>query len=88
MPTAPRPNWLPALVFLVLASACQTGGATQEALWPTDGWATSTPAEQGLVAAPLAELDAAIRGGTYGYIDRMVVVRNGYLVVSERYDND
>jgi hypothetical protein len=74
--------------LLIFAAACQSSGATQGAPWPTAGWTTSTAAEQGLTAAPLTELDAAIRGGTYGYIDRMLVVRNGYLVFSARYDND
>jgi hypothetical protein len=60
----------------------------QDAPWPTHGWSVSTADAQGLDPAPLAALAAAIDSGTYGYIDRLVVVRNGYLVVSERYDND
>jgi hypothetical protein len=69
-----------------LAVGCAASG--QDVPWPTDGWAVSAPEEQGLRAAPLAELASAIEAGTYGYIDHMVVVRNGYLVVSVRYDND
>jgi hypothetical protein len=38
--------------------------------------------------APLVQLDRGIREGRFGYVDRMVVARNGRLVLSERYDND
>ena len=74
------------LTTALLAVGCAASG--QAVPWPTDGWAVSTPEAQGLQAAPLAELASAIESGAYGYIDRMVVARNGYLVASERYDND
>lgn len=60
----------------------------QTAPWPTERWATSSPEAQGLDDAPLAELHRAIQTGTYGHVDRLVVVRNGYLVRSERYARD
>ncbi len=60
----------------------------QRAPWPTEGWATSTSEAQGLAAAPLEALDRRVRDGTFGYIDRLVVIRNGFLVVNERYDQD
>ncbi len=62
--------------------------AAQDTPWPTNGWAVSTPSEQGLSAEPLAALHGAIEAGTYGYIDRLLIVRNGHLVMNERYDND
>lgn len=51
-------------------------------------WARSTAVEQGLVAAPLEQLVSRMRGGSFGYVDRLVVVRNGYLVLDERFTND
>ncbi len=62
--------------------------AAQEALWPTDGWALATPASQSLDPAPLEAIHREVRAGTYGLIDRLVVVRNGRLVTSHRYEND
>jgi CubicO group peptidase (beta-lactamase class C family) len=56
--------------------------------WPTEGWVTSVPEAQGLDPAPLAALHEGIEAGNFGYVDRLVVVTNGFLVVSERYDND
>ncbi len=77
------------LLFLaVVALRGSTTARAQEAPWPTKGWAISTPEEQGLRAEPLRELDRSIREGTYGHVDRMVVVHNGHLVMSERYEND
>jgi CubicO group peptidase (beta-lactamase class C family) len=69
------------LISLAPNTAAQVPG-------PTNRWPASTPEEQGMNAAPLAELHREIEAGTHGYVDRMVVVRNGYLVRSERYDQD
>ncbi|MDX1547576.1 MAG: serine hydrolase [Rhodothermales bacterium] len=89
MPYAPWRRGPAALLALgMLASAGAAPAAAQPAPWPTDGWTVSTPEAQGLDAAPLAALDSAIQAGAYGYVDRMVVVRNGRLVVDARYEND
>ena len=77
---------LPLVLSVLLTQA--TPVPAQEAPWPTDGWTVSDPAAQGLDAMPLEALDAEIRAGAYGYIDRMVVVKDGYLVMSERYPTD
>ncbi len=74
--------------MLLIVALCATPALAQEAPWPTEGWAMSTPEEQGLKGSLFADLDAEIRKGTYGYVDRMVVVRSGWLVVNERYEND
>ncbi len=81
----PSSGWL----FLGLIAGCTaTSPPAQPPPWPTDGWAHSSPVEQGLDAAPLDSLHAGILAGTYGNVDRMVVIRNGYLVRSERYPRD
>ncbi len=91
------PRWnrtpAPALLSLGLASPLFALGPTtatsaQQAPWPTEGWATSTLEAQGLNGTLFADLDRTIEDGTYGHIDRMVVVKNGYLIVNERYEND
>ena len=79
----------PTPIFVTIACASLLGcAARQDAPWPTRGWSTSTPQAQGLDPAPLAALDRALAAGTYGHVDRLVVVRNGYLIASHRYDND
>jgi CubicO group peptidase (beta-lactamase class C family) len=77
-----------AIVLFSLASTSPSGLLGQEAPWPTSGWATSTPEAQGLEPTLLRELHREILAGTYGYIDRLVVVKNGHLVMNERYGND
>ena len=56
--------------------------------WPTNGWATSTPAAQGLRSEPLDSLHRDIAASKFGNVDRLVIIRNGYLVRNERYPRD
>ncbi len=73
-----------ALAMLTMASP----PATAQQPWPTDGWSPSTPADEALDAAPLLDLVVRARHGDYGYVDRLFVVRNGKVVLDERFDND
>ena len=78
-----------AVITTFTVVACFAASAqAQDAPWPTTGWAVSTPEAQGLDPDPLGSLDTDIRAGTFGNIDRMVVVKDGYLVVNHRYDTD
>ena len=70
------------LIFTLAFSFSEIGA--QDVPWPTDGWTPSTPVAEGLAAEPLDAL--GIRDGDFGYIDRLVVVRHGRLVMDERYD--
>ena len=65
-------------------------GLAQEprAPWPTSGWATSTPTAQGLRAEPLDSLHRDIAANRFGNVDRLVIIRNGYLIRNERYPRD
>ena len=76
------------LVVALFAAGYAAPSVAQEAMWPTEGWSTSTPEAQDLDGMPFARLDGEIKEGKYGYVDRMVVVRNGRLVVSQWYEND
>ena len=77
---------VPRLIFALSLASLRAGA--QDVSWPTNGWTPSTPAAEGLSAEPLQRLDRRIRNGDFGYIDRVVVVRHGRLVVNGRYDND
>ena len=76
------------LPLLAATMAALPALQAQQGPWPTRGWARSTPQAQGLDAAPLDSLHRRIGSGAFGNIDRLVVVRNGYLVMSERYPRD
>ncbi len=47
--------------------------------WPTNGWRTSTPEEQGMDSEILADMLARIEARNYD-LDSVMVVRNGYVV--------
>ena len=51
--------------------------------WPTDGWRTAAPAEQGMDAAKLARMVDAVRQQKLGLFS-LLVIRHGY-IVSETY---
>jgi CubicO group peptidase (beta-lactamase class C family) len=87
-------HWMRACKCLVLSllaclavasgSACWGGqpvsDAEPAAPWPTEGWATATPEEQGMDADLLADMLAEI-GEQDHAIDSVSVVRHGYMVL-------
>ncbi len=68
--------------WLLLLAAAQ---ATQ---WPTAAWPTSSLEARDLHPEPLAALHADIEAGAYGYVDRLVVIHEGYRVINARYRHD
>lgn len=51
-------------------------------------WKSSTPEQQKLDAQPLNNLRDRIRDGGFGAVDRLVVIRNGSLVMNESFANN
>ena len=56
--------------------------------WPTESWQRSTPEAQAMDVGPLAALDAEIEAGQHGYVDSVLVIRNGFVVYQKSYQND
>ncbi len=52
--------------------------------WPTDGWKTSTPEEQGLDSAKLAEGLSAIRAKNI-QVHSLLIIRHGYSVLEATF---
>jgi CubicO group peptidase (beta-lactamase class C family) len=84
------------LFLLILLAAC-TGGqvitqvteiqldnAPAAIPWPTDGWLSSSPEEQGMDSALLAQVFETIDRQNLE-IDSVVVVRNGFIVAEKYY---
>src|SRR5437773_8768464 len=63
-------------------------GAPAQKQGPTKGWPTATPESVGLDPKTLAELDADLAGGKYGYIDSMLILRHGKVVYDRSYPHD
>jgi CubicO group peptidase (beta-lactamase class C family) len=59
-----------------------------EAQWPTRGWLASTPQAAGISRAVLDSIDAEIKAGRYGYVDRVLVIRRGRVVWDKTYAQD
>ena len=61
--------------------------ASTQTYWPTQGWQTSTPEEQGFDSRNLADGLQAMQGG---HPDSLLIIRNGYVVLDAYfypYDN-
>ena len=69
-----------ASVVLILVSGVSGRGS--------ESWPVSTPQAVGLDPKVLADLDAAIAAGKYGYIDSMLVIRHGKLAYDRSYRRD
>lgn len=70
---------------LALVAVSATGARAQAAPFR---WPTASPAAVGLNAAVFDSIDAEIRDGRYGNIDRLVVIRHGKLVLDKSYARD
>ncbi|MCW8846178.1 MAG: hypothetical protein OQK99_10105, partial [Gammaproteobacteria bacterium] len=74
------------VVFAIVASTPQFAAAGDS--WPTLGWPESTPQAQDLDAAVLDRLHTEFASGKHGYIDSMLVIRNGKVVYEKFYQHD
>ena len=56
--------------------------------WPTAGWQVAVLPSGSAGAEALGAIDRDIRADVYGFVDRLVVVHKGRLVVNQRYTRD
>ncbi len=68
-------------LLLIVLSCCNQ-------YYPTDTWRTATPEDQKMDSKLLQAFSDQLRNGELGYIDDMLVIRNGYLVFFDSYTND
>lgn len=66
------------LLVLLFITACVSTSKGPD-YWPTEGWQTSTPEEQGMDSEMLAKMFYFIRKEDYD-IHSVTIIRNGYLV--------
>lgn len=74
--------------FLAFAAVATVAGSTAGSTAYAQDWQRSSPETEGLDPVPLLALDSAIRAGDFDNVDRLVVIRNGQLVLSETYPLD
>jgi CubicO group peptidase (beta-lactamase class C family) len=69
-------------IFLYAVSCGSTTGRAD--YWPTDGWRSSPPEEQGLDPKTLSQIDHDVKE-TFPDVKGVLVVRNGYMVFENYY---
>lgn len=75
------------LFFLfIFLDSCFNLYAQQQ--WPLKEWPVATPQSQSMNADSLKLLDELIVSGKYGYVDGMIVTRNGKLIYEKKYAHD
>ena len=87
--------FLPILFLTFVLNACESGSSPQPlveaapaASWPSESWQTSTPEQEDLDGPAIRRLDEEFRAGKHGYVDLMLIVRNGRLAFEAYYEND
>ena len=77
------------LVFIILLSTSPAFlTVSAQTVWPKKKWSISDASEQGMDPSVLDALHKRIRRGEFGYVDQMLVVRNGNIVFDEEYSHD
>lgn len=79
---------LPAALLLLLLVAPGARPLAAQTPWPAEGWPRAEPEAVGLNPAVLDSIDAEIRAGEHGQVDRLLVIRRGRLAYDRRYEHD
>ncbi|MFD0698987.1 serine hydrolase domain-containing protein [Paenibacillus sp. GCM10027628] len=70
---------------LPVASVAAAGKGKAAFYWPTEGWRTTSPEEQGMDSSQLADVMNEFRNRE---VHSMVIIRNGYLVAEAYNENN
>ena len=83
------------LCCLLMLAACTDAESPRQNLltsltqsWPGENWQLSTPEQEGLDGQAITLLDKEFRSGQHGYVDSMLIIRNGRIVFEAYYKND
>ena len=78
-----------AVLAVVLVAGCRSQFAVESPaqVWPSEAWVATTPEEQGMQSALLAESLEQVAAQGYA-IDGIVIVRHGYLVLDAGIPGD
>ena len=74
----------PPTAFMKYSSTSAPAAPSVPEYWPTDGWRTSIPEQQGFDSIKLTEMLQALRDRQIG-IDSLLIIRNGYVILDAYY---
>jgi hypothetical protein len=57
-------------------------------VWPTTEWMVSKPESEGMVTDSIIAFDTDIANGKYGFIDDLIITRNGKLIYHKSWKHD
>lgn len=75
------------IVVALLATLIGVDQTTAQ-VWPSKKWSESNASDQGMDPSMLDALHKRIKRGEFGYVDQMLIVRNGHIVFNEKYTHD
>jgi len=86
-------KWLVFLICLPLLGCSRSEPVVlpteeQSDYWPKTEWRSSTPKEQGMDQTILENLHQEFVSGQHGYIDGMLLIRNGYVIYEKAYTHN
>lgn len=73
---------------LTVIAILVSSAANAQSIWPAKEWAVSTPAAEGMIRDSLLAFENDISSGKYGYVDGMVITRNGKLIYQKSWNYD
>ena len=76
------------VIYEAFASPEQPAAVPAGYSWPGETWEESTPAKEGLDGRAISQLDEEFREGKHGYVDSMLIIRNGRIVFEANYVRD
>ena len=87
MTRSKKPLLMP-LLFIITLTQMNCIQNTNAEIWPTKSWERSEPETQGMNSDSLTVFSTRLANGEFGYIDGMLVVRNGKIIFEKDYTND
>ena len=76
------------LIIPIFLFACKTDQANYEAAISQPPWPSSTAEDEGINPLVVDSIHNEISAGTYGLIDRFLLIRNGKIVADYTYEQD
>ena len=83
----PQRHCFPLMLMLMCMLNLVCTGSDSLTKWPTASWEITTAISQGMDYDSLYAFSAQLESGDLGYIDGMLIVRNGMIIFEKKYVN-
>mgnify|MGYP000501234285 CR=1 FL=1 len=76
------------IISFILFLSVSCNQQNNDSQFPISSWAKSSIEAEGLKREPFDDLQNGIENGVYGYVDQVLLIKNGKLVFNQSYSND